>query len=73
MGEHSVMRFILNTSIPVPESLAGWPDWLVVAVAAVVLAAGIWLLGKLLKLALWLRLVAVLVAGAVAVAILMLK
>jgi hypothetical protein len=67
------MRFILNTSIPVPEALAGWPDWLVVTLAAVGLVAGIWLLGKLLKLALWLLLIAVLVAGSVAVAILLLK
>jgi hypothetical protein len=65
------MLRILDVSIPVPESLAGWPDWLVVAVGAVALAAGLWLLGKLLKLALWLLLVAVL--AAVAVAILLLK
>ena len=67
------MLRILDVSIPVRESLAAWPDWLVVAVAAVALAAGLWLFGKLLRLALWLLLVAVLAAGAVAVAILLLK
>ncbi len=43
--------------------MAGWPDWLVITVAVLAVIVGIWILGKLLKLALWLILVALFVAG----------
>jgi hypothetical protein len=52
-----------------PGPLAGWPDWLVVSAAAVAVVAGLWILGKLLKLAFWLVLVAVVAAGLIAVAL----
>lgn len=58
---------------PTPELFAGWPDWLVMAVAIVVVALAIWVLGKLLKWALWLLIGAVLVVGALAVVGLLLK
>ena len=54
----------LASPTPHPELLAGWPDWLVITAAVVAVIVGIWLLGKLLKLALWLVLVALVVAGA---------
>ena len=49
--------------MPTHELLAGWPDWLVITAAIVATIVGIWILGKLLKLALWLILVALVVAG----------
>jgi hypothetical protein len=38
----------------VVPSLAGYPDWLVAACAGVVAIAALWVVLKLLKLALWL-------------------
>jgi hypothetical protein len=55
------------------ELLAGWPDWAVVIVTVVAVALAIWVLGKLLKLALWLVVVAVVVAAGVAAAGLLLR
>jgi hypothetical protein len=50
------------------ESVAEYPHWFVVACAAVAAAAVLWLLVKLLKLALWMLFFGVLVvAGASAV------
>ena len=66
------MIFALLTS-RAASSLAGYPDWLVAAVLVVVTALGIWILGKLLQWALWLLLIAVLVAGSVAVVVLLLR
>ena len=43
--------------------LGGYPQWLVVLVGTLVLAFGIWLLIKLLKLALWILFFAVLIGG----------
>jgi len=58
---------------PPPASpLEAYPDWLVLAVAVIVTAAGIWILGKLLKWALWLLLVAVLAVGGLGVVLLLL-
>ncbi len=58
---------LLQTALfKLPGPLAGWPDWLVVTAAAVAVILGLWILGKLLKLAFWLVLVAVVVAVVVA-------
>ena len=43
-------------------SLEGWPDWLVLVVGVLVAALAIWVVVKLIKLALWL-LLALVVAG----------
>jgi hypothetical protein len=43
--------------------LGGYPQWLVVLVGTLLLAFGIWLLIKLLKLALWILFWLVLVGG----------
>jgi hypothetical protein len=48
---------------PTPQLMAGWPDWLVITVAVIGVVIGIWLLGKLLRLALWLIVVALFVAA----------
>jgi hypothetical protein len=48
---------------PPTQLMAGWPDWMVVTAAVLAVFVGIWILGKLLKLALWLVLVALFVAG----------
>ena len=45
------------------QNLDGWPDWLVVAVASVLLALAIWVLMKALKWVLWLLFLAVLLGG----------
>jgi hypothetical protein len=45
------------------DLLAKLPDWLVVAGATVVVAFALWLLLKLLRLALWLALFGVLFVG----------
>ena len=55
------------------DSLADYPRWLVVACGTIVAAALIWLGIKLLKLALWLLLAAVLVIGLGTAAWLLLK
>ncbi len=43
--------------------MAGWPDWQVLLVAIAAVIVGIWILVKVLKLALWLACVAVVVVG----------
>ena len=43
--------------------LSGYPPWLVVLVGTLVTALAIWILLKLLKLALWLLFFAVLIGG----------
>ncbi|HUR58580.1 MAG TPA: hypothetical protein VM029_12785 [Opitutaceae bacterium] len=43
--------------------LGGYPQWLVVLVGTLFLAFGIWLLIKLLKLALWILFFVVLIGG----------
>jgi hypothetical protein len=53
----------LASPTPPTQLMAGWPDWMVITVAVLAVIVGIWLLGKLLKLALWLVLVAVFVVG----------
>jgi hypothetical protein len=50
----------------VAQALAGYPSWLVIAVALVAALLGLWILGKLLKWALYLLLI-VLSAGIVGV------
>ena len=55
------------------ESLAEYPHWFVVACAVVAAAAVIWLLLKLLKLALWLFFVGVVVAAALTAVWLLLR
>jgi hypothetical protein len=45
------------------DSLAQYPDWLVVAGATLAAGLAIWLLLKLLRLALWLLLFGVLLVG----------
>ena len=49
------------------DLLAGYPHWLIVACAVVVAAAALWLVLKLIKLALWLLLVGLVLASASAV------
>ena len=44
-------------------SLEGYPDWLVLLVGTLVAALAIWILIKVIKVALWLLFVAVLVGG----------
>ena len=46
------------------RALAGYPPWLVVAGAVVAAVVGLWLLGKLLKLALYASLVVLILAVA---------
>ena len=53
----------LSSPTPPHELLAGWPDWLVIIAAVLAVAVGIWILGKLLRLALWLVFIALFVAG----------
>jgi len=43
-------------------SLEGWPDWLVLVVGVLMAALAVWIVVKLIKLALWL-LLALVVAG----------
>jgi hypothetical protein len=45
--------------------LANQPRWLVIAVYTLAAALAIWILSKLLKIALWILLVVVVVGGAV--------
>jgi hypothetical protein len=45
------------------NSLADYPQWFVVACLTIVAAVAIWIFAKLLKLALWVVMVLVLVAG----------
>lgn len=59
-----LLALLTNTPAPTMlDSLADYPRWLVVACATIVLAAAIWIVMKLLKLALWLLLFAVLIGG----------
>ena len=56
----------LLTKTPTPpmlDSLADYPQWLVVACGTIVVAAAIWVLMKLLKWTLWVLLFAVLAIG----------
>lgn len=48
---------------PMLDSLAEYPQWLVVACGTIVVAAAIWVVMKLLKWTLWLLLAAVLAIG----------
>jgi len=54
---------VLSTTTPMPDPFAGYPQWLVVAVGTLVAVVLIWILIKLLKLALWLLLGSVLIVG----------
>lgn len=57
------MAFVVETTRPIFESLADYPPWLVIACATIVVAAGIWLLAKLIKWTLWVMMAAVLLVG----------
>jgi len=46
------------------KTLAGYPPWLVIAGAVVAAVVGLWLLGKLLKLALYASLIVLILAVA---------
>jgi len=48
------------------EFLDNSPDWLVVVIATLAAAVGVWLLIKLLKLALWLLFYGVIFVGGIA-------
>jgi hypothetical protein len=48
---------------PPSDPFWGYPPWLVVLGLTLAVALAIWILGKLLKWALWLLLIAVLVGG----------
>jgi hypothetical protein len=48
---------------PGSDPFLGYPPWLAVLALTVVVALAVWILGKLLKWALWLLLIAVLVGG----------
>ncbi|HEX2855592.1 MAG TPA: hypothetical protein VHO24_20315 [Opitutaceae bacterium] len=48
------------------DTFAGYPAWLRVACLTVAAALAIWILGKLLKIALWVLLFVVLVGGTIA-------
>jgi hypothetical protein len=64
VGARFVGRVLLGVHVSAPaDPFGGYPPWLVVACLTVVVAIAIWVLGKLLKWALWLLLIAVLVAG----------
>jgi hypothetical protein len=43
----------------------GYPPWIIVLVGALVLALGLWIFGKLLKLALWFGIIVVLIGGVI--------
>lgn len=62
LGERVPLAVVTQTS-SFGLSLDGYPDWLVLLVGTLVAALAIWLLIKLIKLALWLLLVVVLVGG----------
>ena len=47
-----------------PDYLSHYPTWFVIACATIVAAAAIWVISKLLKVALWLLLLAVILGGA---------
>lgn len=49
--------FALHAAAPDYGPLAGWPDWLVVLAGLAVAIVALWILVKLLKLALWLALI----------------
>ena len=51
----------------VPTSVASYPPWFVLACTTLAIVAGLWLLTKLLKLALWLALITALIGGAILV------
>lgn len=53
------MPLLLALHVAPPDygPLAGWPDWLVVLAGFAVAIIALWLLVKLLKLALWLALI----------------
>jgi len=55
------------------DSLAGYPHWFVVACAALAAAAVLWLIFRLLKLALWMLLIGVLIVGGTAAVWLLLR
>ena len=50
-----------------PTSVASYPPWFVLACTTLAIVAGLWLLTKLLKLALWLALITALIGGAILV------
>jgi len=59
-----LFALLTNSSAPTfLNSLADYPRWLVVACTTIVLAAAIWVTMKLLKVALWLLIFAVLAMG----------
>lgn len=51
---------------PLFDALAGYPDWLVVAVLTVLAVGLIWLLAKVLKWGLYILMALLLVAGVIA-------
>jgi hypothetical protein len=55
------------------DSFGGYPPWLVAVGAALALVVGLWLLAKLLKLALWLLFFGLIFVGATAAVWLLLR
>jgi len=58
-----VLLAVLTKTSSFGLSLEGYPDWLVLLVGVVVAALAIWIIVKLIKLALWVALVLVLAGG----------
>jgi hypothetical protein len=58
-----VLIALLARTAPMLDSLADYPRWFVVACGTIVAAVLIWVVMKLLKLALWLLIAGVLVVG----------
>jgi presenilin-like A22 family membrane protease len=54
---------VVNQATTMLDSLADYPRWFVVACATIVLAVGLWIGMKLLKIALWVLIAVVLVVG----------
>src|SRR5688572_8853465 len=52
-----------QTSSPFIDSLAGYPEWLVMGCATIVAVAAIWIVAKLLKWSLYVLMVLVLIGG----------
>jgi hypothetical protein len=57
------LAVLTAVSPAISDPLAGWPLWIQVAVGVVAGALAFWLLSKLLKLAIWIALVAIFVGA----------
>jgi uncharacterized membrane protein len=64
-GVFSVVQ-VQNQTSSFLDTFAGYPQWLQVACLTVVAALAIWIVGKLLKIALWVLLFVVLIGGSIA-------